>query len=321
MQSPSVYHSATTFLNDVHHDLVRRERDYNVILPLLLKPANDPSNLWIVDRTGSTLDFVLSCTIGSMGAYPVFIVPARPLHSMSNEFIRERVTTLVRRLARSLPSSRRVFSVFAPSTITRIFADEWHALTGHTIIDEPYYHARFCSVTRNTLRSELPIRTGTPSYTLRKAVSSDELGVAALCHEFASTSHPFVLDHEGALHEARLLISQGQVYVCDLGAGQIASIVAVTRSSPTNATITKVVTHPSFTRQGWAKRLVRYVCSRMLNEEHKMHVTLYVAHENISAQKAYHSVGFSGLFDNPIDTDIDQDWLELGFDNTDVGHW
>ena len=48
---------------------------------------------------------------------------------------------------------------------------------------------------------------------------------------------------------------------------------------------------------------------------------LYVAHSNLAAAKVYHRVGFQGLA--PMEPRLFgvEDWLELGFQGTDVGHW
>lgn len=141
------YDSPNHVLRDVGPALRRREREANIILPLLEKlaaqqsrktekaegwarwvdPPHSPDtatvpNLWLVIRThppaglaGScqgNVDFVLSCTNGSMGAYPIFIWAARPVRTMAKEFVHLRMTLLVRHLYQSLPSTKRVYSVF-----------------------------------------------------------------------------------------------------------------------------------------------------------------------------------------------------------------
>lgn len=68
----------------------------------------------------------------------------------------------------------------------------------------------------------------------------------------------------GAMAEASLLIKKGQVWVHEICAPrqrpEIASIVAVTRTSDTVAGITKVYTNPRWRQRGCAERLVRHVC-------------------------------------------------------------
>lgn len=77
---------------------------------------------------------------------------------------------------------------------------------------------------------------------------------------------PFVLSADGALNEARVLISKRQLWVHEIRrAGQapeIASIVAVTRTSETVAGITKVYTNPRWRQRGCAERLTRKVCKQ-----------------------------------------------------------
>ena len=48
-------------------------------------------------------------------------------------------------------------------------------------------------------------------------------------------------------------------------------------------------------------------------------VVLYVGHTN-SAARVYDRVGFVGLSGKPKVSGV-EDWLELGFENTDRGHW
>ncbi|KAG9025684.1 hypothetical protein FRB95_009901 [Tulasnella sp. JGI-2019a] len=341
------YDSPADLLRDVGPTLYRREQEANVMVPLLEKLSQQkktgshlvdmeqPSsstvpNVWLVLRSHlpsesslshGTIDFVLSCTNGSMGSYPIFIWAARPVKTMSKDFIQTRMVCLAKHLSCTLPSTKRVFSVFAPTRVTHSFVMAWSTLTGSIPVDVPYYHAVFSSVTKETLRLESPIATSNPRrYALRRAVAGDEENIAYLCYEFAATSDPFILDMAGARREAHLLVSQGQAYVCDVE-GAIACVVAVTRSSANHAAITKVVTHPSYYSQGWAKRLVRDVCTKLLYDEQKTSVVLYVALGNIPAEKVYHNVGFSGLMGTPRDVETDDEWLELGFEKTDLGHW
>lgn len=50
-------------------------------------------------------------------------------------------------------------------------------------------------------------------------------------------------------------------------------------------------------------------------------MVLYVAIGNVAAEKVYHNVGFSGLMGTPRDAEADDEWLEIGFEKTDLGHW
>lgn len=59
----------------------------------------------------------------------------------------------------------------------------------------------------------------------------------------------------------------------------------------------------------------------LLHKERKQSVLLYVALGNSPAERAYKSVGFGGLLGDAQDSNLDTEWLELGFDGTDLGHW
>lgn len=60
---------------------------------------------------------------------------------------------------------------------------------------------------------------------------------------------------------------------------------------------------------------------RLLYDENKASVVLYVAIGNVPAEKVYHNVGFSGLMGTARDPSLDDEWLEIGFEGTDLGHW
>jgi len=48
----------------------------------------------------------------------------------------------------------------------------------------------------------------------------------------------------------------------------------------------------------------------------KTYVTLYVAHDNIPASRVYGRVGFAETGVPGV-----EDWVEIGFEDTDRGHW
>lgn len=74
------------------------------------------------------------------------------------------------------------------------------------------------------------------------------------------------MTQDEAIEEATRLIRDGQLWVHEITArGQapeLASIVAVTRTSETVAGITKVYTNPKWRQRGCAERLTRYVCKQ-----------------------------------------------------------
>ena len=137
----------------------------------------------------------------------------------------------------------------------------------------------------------------------------------------------------------RYLIATSRDLASFRAATHPASIVAVTRTSETVAGVTKVFTNPRWRQRGCAERLVRHVCqqyvhldcSHCVQHAHASHrllqtkesVVLYVAHDNPTAAKVYHRVGFVGLSEDGAPVEGVDPWLELGFDQekVDLGHW
>lgn len=332
----ATYTSASAISQSIWEALRSRPRESNVILPNAEKALVNEMNgtfptckeCWIscstIDLTLSeSIDFVLSCTEGAMGSYPIFILSTRPITELNEEFLFPRLSLLVKAL-RDIVDVSRVYSIFSPEPVTQMFTDLWVELTGVDFVREPYYAATFSYCTKETY-IDRPI-TIPPSlqYDLRAAVESDIPGVAELCFGFAETSEPFVLTREDSIKEATLLVCNKQVWVHDIQKGgevaEIASIVCTTRQSAEVSAITKVYTNPKWRNLGCAERLVRRVCKHLLKT--KESVVLYVAHDN-NAAKVYHRVGFVGLAGSGESVKGVEPWLEIGFDRNVVklGHW
>jgi len=308
------------------------------MLPYAKKARQNPdlcgsagSNIWLVCSTSgpssftASVDFVLSCTEGPLGSYPLFIYTPIPSIQLDPRHYIPRLRSLVHSLQQAVPSER-VFSIFALEDVARAFASLWTKATGVTLERDPeYYAAKLTYCTRATLQSGQLTPLRDVAYDLRLARESDLPHVAELCCGFAATSEPFTLSMSRAAMEAKLLIQNGQVWVHEICArGQrpeIASIVAVTRTSETVAGVTKVFTNPRWRQRGCAERLVRHVCQQILQT--KESVVLYVAHNNPTAAKVYHRVGFVGLSGDGAPVEGVDPWLELGFDQekVDLGHW
>jgi predicted GNAT family acetyltransferase len=290
-----------------------------------------PGQLWISlssireTATGDralTLDFVLSCTEWAMGTYPVFIFCNPSSDTVSASTLKSRVSMLAAELRTQVPIER-VYSVFAPTRVSKIFVRVWTTIAGVQIETEPYYSAVFTHCTLQTITRRRQTLIPDVTFTLRRAEEADIRAVAVLCQGFASTSEPFTLTEEDALKEATYLVRNRLVWVHDIEVGgvrEIASIVAVTRQSENVCGITKVFTSPHIRKRGCAERLVRYVCQHLLIHEHKHAVVLFVAHNNPAAAKVYHRVGFQGLSAAPRPAGID-DYIELGFSGAQLGHW
>lgn len=200
---------------------------------------------------GPVLDFIVSCTEGSLGAYPLFIYSNHPASQCTPAFMEPRMAALANALL-ELVSPTRVFSVFSLTAITRCFATKWTQLTGTRVVPgDPWYSATSSYCTLQTLRAVRPVsETG---HSLRRAAIEDLEECANLCQEFAATSPPFTLTNVQARQEAEELIRNNQLWVYEVPAQSpsgstrrkataISTIVAVTRSTPTVSAITKVFT-------------------------------------------------------------------------------
>ncbi|KAG2363649.1 hypothetical protein BDR07DRAFT_1450589 [Suillus spraguei] len=265
--------------------------------------TNIPEELWLVysEPTTFNIRFILSCTEGPLGKYPVFIVPAPWRHSadaLLNEVDFRK---------------QRVFSVFSVEPVAEAFASAWEKIAEIKRMAEPYYDAFLSVCTPETLVRNGP-QPEDEDIELRLAVPQDTDKISQLCQEFANTSFPFILSYEQASEEAGLLIENGQVWVYEIKEGDgetdIASIVAATRQSDTVAAITKVYTPKKWQRKGRAERLLK---------THEQ-VVLYVGTTKNSAQKVYSRVGFQNIC---RETPGAERWLEIGFDKAEVelGHW
>ena len=147
--------------------------------------------VWVTDTSRMPADphlsLLLSCTHGSLGAYPIFIF-ASSTDDLINTALCQGIEFMSQELLRHV-SPNRVFSVFAPDAVADAFVDTWTRLTGiQACSGAPYYHAYLQSCDQTSLGDHmlLPIRNAT--FTLRPAMESDTDQVAKLCYEFAATS-------------------------------------------------------------------------------------------------------------------------------------
>ncbi|OJA19567.1 N-acyltransferase superfamily [Rhizopogon vesiculosus] len=283
--------------------------------------------LWLVySRPGtSIIQFVLSCTEGQIGTYPIFIVPTVPLRELTPELLELSMKAFCDALLKE-PGFRkqRVYSIFSVDVVAKAFAGAWERLTEINRIEAPYYDATFTMCSKDTLVYTSPPPPDGLDLEMRPAMEKDAQDVALLCQEFAETSPPFSLSLEKASEEADLLIKNHQVWVLEIttnGESEIASIVAVTRKSSGIAAITKVYTPENWRRKfRCAERLVRRVCRELLKTHEQ--VVLYVGVGNPAA-KVYDRVGFQGLTEGSPAVGGVEHWLEIGFDQAkvDLGHW
>lgn len=201
------YRYAADLPEEVWHALSRIEGAANIILAFARKalhfPYDDVSEqLWIAlyDNTNS-VEFVLSCTTGLLGTYPIFIVACKPSAQLAEDTaddgnLADSMLPLVLCLLEHVPP-QRVFSVFAIAKVARSFAQIFEARTGTQhgirILKDPYYDATFSFCTRETLRrsSEAVTSFGESegvNIALRRADMSHLQEIATLCRLFSETS-------------------------------------------------------------------------------------------------------------------------------------
>lgn len=281
------------------------------------------------DSEGKAIvEFVLSLTEGYIDSYPVFLYTTLPANRLTQGYVQPRMAEMVKALARALNGDLpRVYAVYGQDPLAQAFAWNWTNHTGiRNLSDKPYYEAKLSFCTRQTFRSRLLSLPDDLIPEIRLANNDDIRAVAQCCYGFARDSEPYVLTREGALREAEYLVHQRQIWIHHItrkGTTQteIASIVAFSRNSETNATITKVYTSPDWRRLGCAERLVRQVCESLLQT--KTTVSLFVAHDNPGAAAVYSRVGFVGLDPREGTVSGVENWTEIGFDREVVrlGHW
>lgn len=290
-----------------------------------------------------SIDLILSCGSGPLGTLPIFILATAAPNALTPHYLTPRLEALVDTLLEHVPVER-VFSVFAPEPVTRIFSQLWQRYTRVSFYQEPYYAAKFATLTRETFNDRRMTLFSDVSYHPRLAIESDLEAVADLCKGFASTSvsvfcsntrsdaydahidhqEPFVLSEEGARLDAAYMIQRRCIWVLEARVAgkrpELSSIVASCRQSGDCATITKVYTNPLWRKRGCAERLVRWVCKQLLKS--KSSIVLYVAHNNPAAAGVYHRVGFVGTGMGSEMEPVDP-WMEIGFDRSivELGHW
>ena len=200
------YHHSSELPNEVWRALLQNEAAANVILPFARKalnfPRGDHEQWWIAlyDST-NTVEFVLSCTKGPLGNYPIFIVPSKSSSQIAQDErrgknIADSLSPLVLCLLKEVPP-QRVFSVFSIARVAEAFAEILEAHThqeyGIQAFNDPYYDATFTFCTSETLKNAPgPISSFPGSddivIALRRADMSHLQEIKAMCKEFSETS-------------------------------------------------------------------------------------------------------------------------------------
>ena len=164
----------------------------SVILPTFYKcleldrAGQSPRNhVWIAiySRQG-TVELVLSCTDGYMGAYPVFIVNTKPIDEID---LTSCIQLSALTLHRHVPIER-VYSLFSPIRIAQLFSVAWTQLTGVQAEVHPYYDAKIsCLRRRESLQQPVtPLESST--FEVGPATQADIFPIAKSCHSFAIDS-------------------------------------------------------------------------------------------------------------------------------------
>ena len=197
----STYESATDLPPHVWDAFQASPRDSNIMYPHALRARQQEADgrpstgIWIVcstphllTRQSPSVDFVLSCTEGSLGQYPIFIfTPISPAH-LDHDFIAPRLESIASALRQAVPTGR-VFSVFAVDAVTIEFTSIWSRMTGVPLAPQPdYYAAKGTYCTQRTFRPRSPSLFADMDYELRLARDADVAAAAELCYGFAAES-------------------------------------------------------------------------------------------------------------------------------------
>ncbi|RXW22374.1 hypothetical protein EST38_g3487 [Candolleomyces aberdarensis] len=298
----------------------------NTILPTFLKRRDEEQKgivsneyLWLVCYDSRTEpQYIVSCTKGMMGAYPIFIFTTKASQDLKDDEVDCAMQAICEAFDTCI-SRRRVYSVFAVDRVAERFAATWSQWTNIEAYSTPYYDSTisFLSKRNFVLPRQKTLLTDI-QYDLCPATQEDIPAIGKLCEMFAAESEPFVLTPKQGRLEAELLVASGLVWVHRIQRGEgpkeIASIVAYTRNCNKVATITKVYTNPQWRRLGCAERLVRLVCKNLLySTDPKEQIALFVGNTNPAA-KVYKRVGFVGLDKEKPAVPGAERYLEIGFD-------
>lgn len=179
----------------------------NTILPhaakvLQAEEQSQPvgSQLWLVCFSPH-IEFILSCTEGPLGTYPVFIFTPIPFNELVGKDLDAPMSNLCQALLDAV-GRQRVFSVFAVRPVTEAFVRRWSSLANIAPDVQPYYDAIFTFCTKERLMQCKEVATS-QQVTLhkspltnrnvvavdsRRALPKDIDRVAILCRDFAATS-------------------------------------------------------------------------------------------------------------------------------------
>ncbi|KAG9314077.1 hypothetical protein JVU11DRAFT_4858 [Chiua virens] len=313
--------------------LERNEGPANIVLPFALKAKHFPrvggnDQLWVTleDDNSGEVEFVLSCTKGTLGNYPIFIYTTKPSAQLDQEV--DVLDTYMLQLVHCLLNEAMVLL----EGFAKVFEEQTRQEHGIQAHEDLYYDATYSFCTSETLiNKSSDVFSPFPesedvSIALRPADESHLAGVAKICKAFAATSPPYLLDDKDAEMEAKELIDKELAWVHMAKKGdadwEIACLIAATRTSKDVTAVTKVYTTEQWRSRGCAGRLLHRVCQDVL--QNKERVVLYVGNgeDLTAARRVYHKVGFQGLdSEQAMKVEGVERWIEIGFKGTDLGHW
>jgi hypothetical protein len=201
-----VHTSPTNFLATTQTWLLAHERRANIILPHAekLKAQEQagtlaPDQFWITawssspptrpstspTHRGPHLDFVLACTEGHMGTYPLFLFSTHEIITLPEQWLDQCMHQMAHKLM-TLVDPARVFSIFGQERAVQMLCRHWSSLTGFRPVSQPYYEASSTFCTPETFVSSRSVPEA--GHVVRKAVPSDVDQVSRLCQEFAEDS-------------------------------------------------------------------------------------------------------------------------------------
>ncbi|MHC4940777.1 MAG: GNAT family N-acetyltransferase [Planctomycetota bacterium] len=248
------YASAPEFLDANEAALLERESEYNLLLGLSARLANDPSD--------DALFF--GCEPGqALRTHPI-----RPL--VVSHLGEEQIDALIAELA-----GTRLAGVVGPKDTTALFAARWPA-PAHLHMAQLVYEARAITLPPDDRGEMVP------------ATSQEFDRVLAWCERFAIDCG---LDEAGDPERIRRMAERVKDDIVFWRDGEIVSMAGSARGTPNGATIAYVYTPPEFRRRGYASRVVGHL-SHSLLESGKRFCCLYTDLANPTSNSIYARLGF-----------------------------
>ncbi|KAG8929160.1 hypothetical protein FRC03_007378 [Tulasnella sp. 419] len=327
------YTSATECLDAIEHILIPHELECstNFVYSHLTtsrtleltnqqhvgSPIHHPQRwigLWGSSKQYQTcnLDFILTVTNGAQGHQPIFIAPVEfDLTRASTKEIDERMRYLATSLQAAIPTER-VFSVNGPAVITKRFAEAWSNLTHALLQEDPYTITKplSCSVSHQSLSSEQHKR-------IRLAEASDLPRISRLLEQSSWQQEPYILDPESASQLSEAAVQAKKCFVLDdtdvNGNSSLCAFAFLDNLTQRTATITKFSTDTGCMGQSCGFQLLIEVIDLFLKRQRKDRVFILLREgtdvlDSISSSTEFQSqLGWS--------------WLEVGFEDREVGYW